>query len=156
MNIFCFRALMSHSSLENTFELWWWWKDVALGADSFGGVICTAHPLLMVCLHCESETHLLLCKVESETENWFEIRERRESFESVCNPNPVLIFTSMPCLLPLGTWGCGWKSAPTKWDNPSRVRYVTVVYKPDDSGTWHVLGWWKFAFKCNKDLANVM
>lgn len=94
----------SHSSLENRFKLWWGWKDVALGGDSFEGVMCTAHPLLMVCLRCESETYSLLCKVESKTENWFEVGERKESCESVCNPNPILIFTSLPCLLALGTW----------------------------------------------------
>lgn len=120
MNGFCFRALMlgltHHWKIGLNYDY-----DQRMshwGADSFGGVMCTAHPLLMVCLHCESETHSLLCKVESERENWFEIRERKESSESACKPNPILIFTSLPCPLPLRTWGCGGISTPYKMGHP--------------------------------------
>lgn len=59
-----------------------------------------------------------------------------------------LPFCHASCPLELG--GCGWKSTPSKWDIPSRLRYVTIVYKPDVSGTCRVLGWRTFAFKCNK------
>ena len=67
----------AHSSSENRFESPAGWKGVAAKGDSLGIVICTignTHLLLTVCLHCQPQTHLLLCKAKFETENsiWHE------------------------------------------------------------------------------------
>lgn len=49
-----------------------WMNGAAPEGDSFGGVMSafgTTHLLLTECLHCETQTHSLFCKVKCETEN---------------------------------------------------------------------------------------
>lgn len=78
--------VVAHSSSENRFESAAGWKGVAAKGDSLGIVICAignTHLLLTVCLHCQPQTHLLLCKAKFDTEN-FIWREGPYGFSSVC------------------------------------------------------------------------
>ena len=91
--------VVAHSSSENRFESAAGWKGVAAKGDSLGIVICAignTHLLLTMCLHCQPQTHLLLCKAKFDTENsiWHEgpyvyssvcLSFRLSGFSSKCN-----------------------------------------------------------------------